>query len=44
MSCHREEDRRIGLKALAINWAGILDRNRRVLRSGRVSLGRFWID
>jgi len=44
MSCRREEDLRIGLIVSAVNWAGIPDRSRRVLRNGLVSLGRVWID
>jgi hypothetical protein len=34
MLCPEEGDQRIGSAALAENWAGILDRGRRVIRSG----------
>jgi uncharacterized membrane protein len=32
--CPREEDQRIGSAASVESWAGILDRNRRVTKSG----------
>jgi hypothetical protein len=44
MSCRREEDLRIGLIVSAVNWVGIPDRSRRVLRNGLVSFGRVWVD
>lgn len=38
MSCHREGDRRIGSIASVESWGGILDKDKKAIRSGQADI------